>query len=138
VLQRVQAEFLLGYTQLINNDISSFDDYKDQIAAITVKPVEPPCASEPPRCNGPRRDAAPLLSSVEMPVASSTPYPSPAAPSTKTPTRSDRTYSVLCCCYLLTPTRTVLPCSQAALHYARRRARQRQLRCVELPVCFAS
>ena len=38
LLERVQAEFLLGYKQLINNDVNSFDDYKDQIAALTVKP----------------------------------------------------------------------------------------------------
>ena len=34
----MQAEFLLGYRQLIDNTVNSFDDYKEQIAAITVKP----------------------------------------------------------------------------------------------------
>ena len=51
VLQRVQAEFLLGYKQLINNDVNSFDDYKEQIAAITVKPVDPPYTYATPWCN---------------------------------------------------------------------------------------
>ena len=38
LVQKVQAEFLLGYRQLIGSDVGSFDDYRAQIAAITVKP----------------------------------------------------------------------------------------------------
>ena len=38
LLKRVQAEFLLGYRQLIGDDVNSFDDYQEQIAAVTVKP----------------------------------------------------------------------------------------------------
>ena len=38
LLERVQGEFLLGYRQLIGGDINSFDDYKEQIEALTAKP----------------------------------------------------------------------------------------------------
>ena len=50
LIQKVQAEFLLGYRQLIDNDVGSFDDYRAQIAAITVKPQGTGC-STPPRAH---------------------------------------------------------------------------------------
>ena len=36
VLQKVQAEFLLGYRQLIRKDVNSFEDYKIEISAFEV------------------------------------------------------------------------------------------------------
>lgn len=126
LLLRVQAEFLLGYNQLIDTDVNSFDDYKDQIAAITVKPVDDtPCASDA-WCNELARAAAPSRALVD------------AGSVFKTTRKQDAHHVGLSVC------RAVLrlsadsnadgpACLQASLHHAWARDRQRQLWCVDLP-----